>query len=550
MATWQTHFDEIRIRMPGPSLLTTVSLVTLILVDLEEVLPPTDPTDGVRYATLDGETRRGWILGRDSIMRATVEVRPWNLQFRAGPLAALHQPGMQPTLRLSASHKAGSYGAQEWELAGFKRQTPGWETLVANTEDWDRLPVNLELELSQEGPGQGVVMLTEPGLYPQGESEQVVLLITSEGMGQPWGSEPEEKDLPTSIRPWLKRGKSLPSVLPASDGHRAQLAAWMTGLSPRDTGVWSDDHKLDLKAATLAEQFHAAGFRTLASVFSPELAHEQSGLGQGFDRYYAPVDSPQSAGQAVRIMADWLDEVPGCKSFLWLHLPGPVTGGPGNPPWGTDLEAFLDAPALDGALILFSATCGQEGQSQNAVLGSQRIPMVFQGDIQISPPKDPRIASTCLGKTLLEWAGITSEEFPGTSLISAPIPGLDTEPHFLVGERAERLAVQSGEWLFAVRLQAGAGAERHTPELYNVGQDPTCQNNLATNPQDAGQARRMRLALSRWTQNYQDLDWVDPTRVYGYAKAWAQPQVFQPKAAPQADWLPERCGCGQCPQGL
>ena len=549
MATWRTHFDEIRVRMPGPSFLTTVSMVTLLRADQRSSLPPLDPMDGVRYATLDGETRRGWIMAREEGLRGLIEERAWNFQMQCGPLAAFHVPGQRARMRLHARSKSSEYDSQEWELKTFEAQTPHWETLVAQTREWARSPVELEMELFTEGSDAAFLMVTEPALYPQESSAPVILLVTTEGMGLPFVSEPDPTELPTAIRPWLNSGFSLPQVLPESDGRTPQLVALMTGISPRDSGIWGEDHKLSLQAQTIAEHFHRAGYRTLASVCSAQLSHDASGLAQGFDRYTAPESGLKSASETIRTLGTWLDETPGCPSFLWLHLPGSSDTDSGNPPWGTELEALLQSPALQGATLAFTSTIGQEGVKRSAPLGSQRVPFVLRHPgLDLDWPEDPRIASLQLGQTLLGMAGIEALTFPGTSLLQEPVKARDSGAHFMVGSEAQSLAMQAGNWLFTVNTKSRSGQIRHTQGLYHFGEDPTCVANRAKLPVDLSQARRMRLSLSEWVQDFDNLAWTDQKKVLGTARAWAVPQAFQNATLPQTSWLPVRCDCEQCPQ--
>ncbi|MDG2148260.1 MAG: sulfatase [Planctomycetota bacterium] len=100
--------------------------------------------------------------------------------------------------------------------------------------------------------------------------------------------------------------------------------ALMTGLHPRDVGIFTNKQAMGQEAETLAERLRNAGYRTFAALSAHHLGDTVSGLGQGFDRMTWP-DLPQRpAADTLDIVERWLapgeathDERP---IFLWLHV--------------------------------------------------------------------------------------------------------------------------------------------------------------------------------------------------------------------------------------
>ncbi|MEM8712137.1 MAG: sulfatase [Planctomycetota bacterium] len=94
----------------------------------------------------------------------------------------------------------------------------------------------------------------------------------------------------------------------------------MTGVSPRDTKIVDNHTPLHHSATTLAEAFEAAGYQTYAALSAFHLAHELSGLGQGFQRLNTTPDFARSGEETLGVANDWLADADGSPLFLWFHL--------------------------------------------------------------------------------------------------------------------------------------------------------------------------------------------------------------------------------------
>ncbi|MCB9908024.1 MAG: hypothetical protein H6830_09925 [Planctomycetes bacterium] len=547
--TWQTPFDEIRIRMGGPAILTTVSLVSLWHSDLQDCLPEAEEPLEARYVTWGGETRRGYVVGPDVPLHMSSGQNLTHLRLAYAPVPGFHNPRLHAKLRLSGTQRS-QRSAQDWELLGLTQTTASWHELdlqpsavrTVRESDWDFFP---------DSQTPSFVMLADTAIFPAPGPADCVLLVTSEGMDWPIGSPAKITDLPVSIRPWLEDGLQYNAAMPSSMGRTPQLVALMTGKGGRDTGVFRESDKLALAADTLAERFRRAGYRTLASVYSESLRHDATGLGQGFDRFGSPPTGSWSTAQTVRNLKGWVQESEGCPLFLWLHLPGSLSGDPAGPPWGTELESLVAMPALQNAVMAFTATVRQETGPKTAVVGSRRVPLVLrQKGLHVEVPAEPRIACRNLGRTLLAMCGLPAEDFPGLDLAQGPFESWNQAPQFTLGPDASTLALQGGPWLMVVHTGATPGDDlpRHYSELYRIDSDPECLNNLAQ--VNRAQTRRLRLALARWVAEREDLGWSDPKRLHQGNRAWIRPQAFAGNKRPQDTWLPEHCSCPQCPPDL
>jgi len=112
-----------------------------------------------------------------------------------------------------------------------------------------------------------------------------------------------------------------------------------TGRYPREHGVVNNQIALPASETTIAEMLQRAGYRTGGFV-AVRLLAEDSGAGQGFDRFVAPESKHEwSAARVVGEAEDWLagltDEAP---FFLWVHFFDPHQ--PYDPP--ADLRRGLD----------------------------------------------------------------------------------------------------------------------------------------------------------------------------------------------------------------
>lgn len=106
----------------------------------------------------------------------------------------------------------------------------------------------------------------------------------------------------------------------------------MTGLYPKNHGIYNLRTPLPDAVTTLAELLHGAGYSTRAVVAARHLGMS-SGLDQGFDKFVSPVR--QFFGETIVNQGmQWMQDIEQ-PFFIWLHLFDPHI--PHNPPHPYDL---------------------------------------------------------------------------------------------------------------------------------------------------------------------------------------------------------------------
>ncbi|MEZ6005706.1 MAG: hypothetical protein R3F33_16175 [Planctomycetota bacterium] len=547
---WYTLLDEIRIRMGGDALLCTVSGMTLLQTDAEACLPPADPKGQVRYLTLGNETRRGWAISREHPLRTPAASDAGKLHFTLAPLLNWNRevPESELVLRLDSGKQEKTL--RSWDVQPFGKNA-GWIEILTDQAMGGRDRGRWDFELASSGSAPAFALMGEPSLVQEGRSEQLVLLVTTEGISSPLFSEPEPTDLPLAVRTWLERGVQLPGVMPASHDRHALLTACMTGLHPRDTGVWSSQQVLALNADTLAEAFHAAGYRTLGAVFASDLSHERTGLAQGFDRYLCPSQGQWAARELLAATRSALADCESCPTFVWIHLPGTSSGQGASLSWSSELEVFLTEPRLRSATLAFTSLPGFGERETSVPAGARRLPMVLVGGpSRVNWPDRVRLEAADLGRTLLNLVGRHGTPFPGSDLLAGPWETLDAAPHFALGPEGRYLSLQSGNWLKVVQtgLEPGTGETRHLAQMFDLETDPDLRTDESN--RDRAQARRMHVALSTWTGETRPLGWGSLVRTHLGRRAWVHRPAFGGGHGAWLDWLPAGCTCGRCPSAL
>ena len=161
------------------------------------------------------------------------------------------------------------------------------------------------------------------------------------------------------------RGARFPVAVAHAPLTAPSHASILTGLTPLRHGVRDNGRfVLPQTVPTLAEAFHAAGYRTAAFVSGFPL-HHRFGLGRGFDSYDDRLpygDDPRRAahverraGETTAAARAWLERA-GRQSpwFVWVHYFDPHA--PYEPP-AELLERFGDSP-YDGEVAFVDAQLG------------------------------------------------------------------------------------------------------------------------------------------------------------------------------------------------
>lgn len=366
----------------------------------------------------------------------------------------------------------------------------------------------------------------------------------------------------------------VPLTLPAH-------ATLMTGRLPRQHGV-RDNALFKLKDAerTLAEQFKAAGYRTIAAVGAAVL-DRSTGIAQGFDAFDDAVrvgprewfDWEERAAMHVVDTALALTKDVKGPLFLWVHLYDPHF--PYVPP--EPYRARFAGRAYDGEIAyadaqlarlfaelkrrgqaerLLVAIAGDHGESlgehderNHGVLlyqATQHVPLVLCGPgVPAGRIVDAPVGLEDLGPTLLDLAGVAAlPDTAGRSLRplvgGRTLPPRDHELETFYPYQAYGWSPLRGLVRWPLKYVLAP-----TPELYDVVRDPAERTNLVgARVAEATELRRALAArlgpeLDRSPAGGETIDpeQIERLRSLGYAAGGASAAAPYPTIDPK-DGLP------------
>ena len=356
--------------------------------------------------------------------------------------------------------------------------------------------------------------------------------------------------------------------------------ALLTGVHPRDTRILNNHTPLVDNAVTLAERFREAGYRTFAAVSAHHLVDQESGLGQGFERMSAPRAAERPAPVTFSHVLEWLDDASGEPVFVFLHFfdvhaPYEPTGEYDRKYYGKDKDPYdpgatLQAPLKELPPFLAGLTDADFPYQQyraevdyldaelDDVLNHERLrdgiiaftsdhgesfgehgiwwdhaglyPTSIHVPLMVRWPGGPKslrvdspVRQIDVGRTLLDLSGLERSDFPGRSLTWAIETPEQSEPRFALAAHAFCASVTVGPWHLILNLRREftwpLEQERppHEVELYHLGRDPGCTENLVD--EEFERARELRSRLIDW------LDAADPVglgRTGGVQRSSAQ----------------------------
>lgn len=333
-------------------------------------------------------------------------------------------------------------------------------------------------------------------------------------------------------------------------------AAIMTGLSPRDTGVLGNSTALSSAAQTLAEHYRDAGYHTLSVISSVHLAHDNSGMGQGFDRGIATRKTKLGATEAVAHLASLLEGSESSPVFAWLHLfeahapylpPDELkyeyydesldpTSPNGDPipdharaiwdrsvedRWFIQSQYMAEVTHLDQVLSRFAAPLNLEDwivaftSDHGESFGAHDVywrhiglyPDTVSVPLIIAWPGGPtgarvsrEVMNLDVGRTLLDLSGLGGAAFPGENLV-LDLEGGASKPRYQLGAFGHYASVEQGGWFLTLNIRGGVvpGRAEHQVELYDLSSDYECANDLVDEEFD--RARQMRASLINWLES-------------------------------------------------
>jgi len=567
---------------PGTDRATNVSVVfaarggrvglesaTLLRAGPHEVLGSADGP--ARPMHLAGEWRCGWPVTRGRPLSSEVVPIPGGARL-AFSFAAPPATG-RPRLAVRA---VGARGRAE--LVAELEPKARWQSVEL------ALPrrssgARIELALADEG-GEAVCAVTRPALISGAPaSEPTLVLVTSDThRADHLGALADGAGVRTPFLDALAaRGVLFEDCWSSTNTTNPSHVALMTGTSPRDTRVADNHTPLAPAAPTLAEAFQAAGFLTFAAVSVPHLGPEESGLGQGFDRYFAPRGSQCDSRTTAERLASWLADAEGQPLFVWLHVFDAHTPYEPNvdftqlyyaagrspregdlplhavPKWSPevrDLEwmralykgevSYLDRtlgevlahPRLARASVAVTADHGESLGAHGVYFDhrelypdSLAVPLILAGpgvpggeqapDGQGGARVRRPVRQVDVGRTLLALAGVESD-FPGQDLLAAePGPAV---PRFALAGDGLSASVQSESWFLVLHLRQ----HRASPERPPVEEHAVELYDLARDPgctldlaaQRPADARRLRALLAEWLASARPAGWNVVRRVH------------------------------------
>ena len=482
-------FDELSVVFPARS--GPVSLVSVALVNKPHHRWVPDPEGPPRPIEIDGEWRPGVGLSSERSLTANFQQRPGaRFEFDWGAPEGVRLAHVPLELEVRLEDARGGVKEQRIPIEDDLTVRARWTEVSMSLDHLEgRIEATFRLIAP---PGQtAYVVVGEPRLVRRSENPPTVLLITSDAhRADHIGASNSGVGVATPFLDELaSRGVLFEDCVAASNETHPSHAALMTGLSPRDTGILSDEESLTDEALTLAERFRVAGFLTYASVSLGSLGPGRSGLDQGFDRISAPLVEARDSAETLAVLGDWLARSEGVPVFVWLHVadahgpydpPGswrrryydsrrdPADASLAEPPeWlmpefheevrdpeyvralyrseisylDAQLARLLGYGRLQGGVVAFTADHGESLGAHDVYFGHDelypdtlRVPLIL-----VAPGLEPRritrpVDQLDLGQTLLRLAGVRDGTFPGQDLIEVPVDRFGVS----LGERPER----------------------------------------------------------------------------------------------------------------
>lgn len=502
-------------------------------------------------ARVGDQSRAAWGLSGEHELRGQFRVADGDvLRFGARvvmpPAAGAKAPRLIAILAEAGRENAGS---SEHELL----LRDAWSDQRIDLTPFAGRECSVNFRVQAEGSEPVSVLLEEPVVGRPRPDAPLVLLITSDThRGDHLGRARDGAEVRTpTLDALAARGVFFERAHSSTNVTIPSHAALFTGVTPRDTGVRSNQESLGEAAPTLAEAFREAGWNTVAAISARHL-FEIGGAGQGFDRIDAPHGGPQRpGGETLLRLQEWLPAYDGYPLFVWLHLfdphepylppaefrEEPVSIPPPQDPSELYLRKkqalyrgeihyvdslvgqLLEGERFDGAIIALTGDHGENlGEHGLLFNHAELYPQVVHVPLLLTWPGAPAgarvegpISHLGMARTLLDLAGLEGVGFPGQSLLVALEEGAPSEPLFALADGARSASVRLGDDYLILHLidhQLGKARPWSHGEtsLYDLGEDPNCVRDLCD--QHPERARRLRELLVRWLSAPEALGWA------------------------------------------
>jgi arylsulfatase A-like enzyme len=549
-------FDELRVELKGEVSLTAVTGIDLVLHPVRLFVPGGGSAEALMV--LGEEARGGWALSSQAPLSALVEVEERaELSFSYALVEDARMPNQQPELVLELSGKGCEPREERFPLENKLSSKGAWHQHRVALGELAGKSVRARFRLDVRGEHEGFAFVAEPVVRVRGDAPPTVLLITSDThRADHLGRVSRGLVQTPALDALAERGLVFTNTYASTNVTNPSHAALMTAMTPRDTHIVNNHSPLIDEATTLAERFRAAGYRTFASASAYHLQHDESGLGQGFDRLSAPRRQARWGAKSVDVLEGWLPDAEGEALFVWLHLfdahspyapPAPFDRkywDKGTDPFDPDAERMFPAavdppgalallkdpdfvkaqyragvdyvdsqvgrvlawPRFGDALVAFTADHG-ECIGHNGVWfdhaelypSSVHVPLIIAGAGLAHAEVDLPVRQIDIGRTLLSLSGEDAAVFPGRDLRWTLAQDAATDARFLIAAHRMSAAINHGRWHLIVHLKdhqewsLEAKKLRHATELYDLEIDPSCSVNLVEREHDRAAALRGRL---------------------------------------------------------
>ena len=556
------------VRGSGPVVFGRIDLLDVPLVDR---LPRHE--HGAEMVAIGDDLRRGVGLSSEQGLEFTLDAPlGGEVGFSYGLPELLRRPTVQPDLVILLR----SPGMPE------RRHVLPFEPPESSTTwHWARIPIGdfkgralqVRFELEPRDGFPALCALTEPKVHVPEQEAGTVLLVTSDThRADRLGAAGGRVQTPV-LDALAARGVRFERCFSSTNVTLPSHTALLTGRHPRDTRLVDNDTRLAEEARTLAEAFREAGWQTVAAVSAAHLAHDWSGLGQGFDRMLVTRLPDRRAGETITYLNRSLEELDGRPLFVWVHLfdahapylppagyaeryykgdawdpalPAPAIDPRHMPDFlpgvrdlayvsaaydgetsylDGELARLLERPRIRRGVTAFTADHG-ESFGEHGVYWDHgelypqtvRVPLVLAWP---GAPEGTRIATPVsnvdLGRTLLDLAGERQIAFPGRNLRLA-MQAESVEPLHLLSSHGTSAATVQWPWLLVLNLaehrpdaqNIGAAKPAHSYELYDLEHDPECLSDL--HGSQGAKARELRTGLVAWLRSAEDLGWATRNR--------------------------------------
>jgi len=530
-----------------------------------------DPSNGATPLVLDEtlfETRTGYALTAERPLEVDIDIKNGEqLRFEHGA-PAVHGSHGKGQLHIKVSSQ---YPSQPERLT-----TPSQDALHEAVFDipsgtlWSAIdevefepplngPTRFRFSLKGAAPG-AVHLIANPRLALPVTDAPTVLLITSDThRADHMGTHELGLVRTPALVSLARRGVLFEDAFSATNITNPSHMALFTGLEVRDHQIVDNGTPLTSRAATLAEAFQGAGWRTLGCVSVEHLSEKNSGLGQGFDRLLSPANSTRGVIETTAELQHALTGFEGEPLFCWLHLfdahspyeppapydrqhyprskdprdssrrlayPGrylPVAmRGITDMDWPTaqyrgeidfldsQLTTVFEHARFAESVVAFSSDHGECFGAHGVYWDHAGVyPDTLHVPLILSWPGGPRGERTRaparqldLGRTLLDLAGLEGVAFPGRDLRWTLDDPQDAQPRFALSSHGFSASLAKDGWFCVLNLRGHQTATEtrpfvaHSLELYHREQDLACADDVVDQHPD--RARAMRAEILGW----------------------------------------------------